>query len=175
MRVGSKSITPSVNFILLTIFVSICKIVEVGKAHGARPEDIYGCLYFFLSEQLRKFAQRLRNFKIGFKVVPFDACQLSEGIRQNSFAELGIPASIRFDRIAVSNILDANYVGLRGVLTHWAPFLVESSTSVIVGYFMNWIAQQEDGRATGASEVVVRQIMKRLLNKIMVRTCRPNI
>ena len=141
--------------------------------HGAQPEDIYGCLYFFLSEQLRMFAQRLRNFKISFKMFPFEACQLSQDIRQNSFAELGIPASIRFDRIEVSNLLDANYVGLRGVLTHWAPLLVDS-TGVIVGYFMNWIGRQVDGRATGASEVVVRRIMKRL-NKIMVRTCQPNI
>jgi len=48
-----------------------------------------------------------------------------------------LPASIRFDRIEVSNILDANYVGMRGVLTHWAPFLAESNTAAIVGYFMN--------------------------------------
>jgi len=115
------------------------------------------------------FAQRLRNFKISFKVLPFEACQLSKGIRQNILAGCGIPASIRFDRIAVSNILDANYVGLRDVLTHWAPLLAESRTSAIVGYFMNWITRQEDGRAAGAGSYVVRNITRRLMDKIKVR------
>ncbi|KAF8800836.1 hypothetical protein BYT27DRAFT_7245483 [Phlegmacium glaucopus] len=144
-------------------------IVKAGKAHGANPEDIYGCLYFFLSEQLRMFTQRLRNFKINFTVFPFEACQLSKCIRQNLLADCGIPASIRFDRIEVSNILDANYVGLRGVLTHWAPLLAESSTAVIVGYFMNWVARQKDGLAAGAGNDVVRNLTNRLLDKIKVK------
>lgn len=144
-------------------------IVEVGKAHGALPEDIYGCLYFFLSEQLRLFSQRLRTFKISFAVFPFDACSLSEGISVDQFAEYGIPPSIRFDRIAVSNILDVNYVGLRDVLTHWAPFLSESRSAVVVGYFMNWVAQQADGRAAGASRFDMKNITKRLLDKTKVK------
>lgn len=115
------------------------------------------------------FARRLRNFKISFKVLSFDACQLSKGIRKNVFAELGIPKSIRFDRIAVSNILDANYVGLRGVLTHWAPLLAETRTAVIVGYFMNWVARQEDGRASAAGSSVVEKITKCLMHYHKVR------
>ncbi|KAF8800717.1 hypothetical protein BYT27DRAFT_7199539 [Phlegmacium glaucopus] len=141
-------------------------IVKSGKAHGALPEDIYGCLYFFLSEQLRMFTHRLRNFKINFKVFPCEACQLSKRIRQNLLAECGIPASIRFDRIDVSNILDANYVGLRGVLTHWAPLLAESSTAVIVGYFMNWVARQEDGLASGASSERLREKIKGIMSML---------
>ena len=99
---------------------------------------------------------------------PFEACKLSEAIRENLFAEYGIPASTRFDRIAVSNILDANYVGMRGVLTHWAPLLAESSTAVIVGYFMNWVALQEDGRVAGADESVATKIIKCLMDRIKV-------
>jgi len=91
------------------------------------------------------FTHRLRTFKINFKVFPFDACHLSEDIRQNALAEYAIPALIRFDRIAVSNILDVEYVGLGDVLINWAPLLAERITVVIVGYFMNGVGQQKDG------------------------------
>ena len=124
------------------------------------------------------FAQRLRNFKISFKVFPFEACQLSKSIRRNEFVEYGIPASIGFDRIVVSNILDANYIGLRDVLTHWAPLLAKSSTAVIVGYFMNWVARQEDGRAEGAGNIVLNGLTNRMVKKIkeiMVRKPSPYI
>ena len=114
------------------------------------------------------FAQRLRSFKISFKVFPFEACRLSQSIRQNGLAKYGIPASIRFDRIAVSNILDVNYLGLQAVLTHWAPLLAKSSTAVIVGYFMNWAARQEDGRACGAGSFVCENLVGRMMNKIKV-------
>ena len=114
------------------------------------------------------FAQRLRNFKISFKAFPFEACQLSKSIRRNEFVEYGIPASIGFDRIAVSNILDANYIGLRDVLTHWAPLLAKSSTAVIVGYFMNWVAQQEDGRVEGASRFTLKNLTDRMIDRIKV-------
>jgi hypothetical protein len=113
-------------------------------------------------------SQRLRNFKISFKVFPLESCHLSQSIRRNEFEEYGIPASIGFDRIAVSNILDANYVGLRGVLTNWAPLLARNSTAAIVGYFMNWVAQQEDGRVEGAGSFAFENLSKRMMDKIMV-------
>ena len=153
----------------MTIFTSLRVIIEAGKVHGAHPEDIYGCLYFFISEQLHMFAQRLRDLKISFKIFPLDATQLSMSMRQNVFAKYGVSASIRFDRIAVSNILDANYVGLRDVLTHWAPLLAENSKAAIVGYFMNWFTRQEDGRVAGAGTSVAENIMKRMMDKMKVR------
>jgi hypothetical protein len=114
------------------------------------------------------FSQRLHNFKISFKVFPLESCHLSQSIRRNEFVEYGIPASIGFDRIAVSNILDANYVGLRGVLTNWAPLLARNNTAAIVGYFMNWVARQEDGRAEGAGNFTFENLSKRMMDKIMV-------
>jgi hypothetical protein len=115
------------------------------------------------------FAQRLRSLKISFKVFPFDAGSLSQSVRQNKLAEYGIPASINFDRIVVSNILDVNYVGLRGVLSHWAPLLAKGSNAAIVGYFMNWVARQEDGRAEGADDSVGKNLARRMMAKIKVR------
>ena len=115
------------------------------------------------------FAQRLRSLKISFKVFSFDAGSLSQSVRQNKLAEHGIPASINFDRIVVSNILDVNYVGLRGVLSHWAPLLAKSSNAAIVGYFMNWVARQEDGRVEGAGDSVGENLTRRMMDKIKVR------
>ncbi|KAF8963713.1 hypothetical protein BDZ97DRAFT_1731661 [Flammula alnicola] len=135
------------------------EVVSAGKAHGAQSEDIYGCLYFFLSDQLRMFARRLREFKISFTVSNLDATSLSLDIQKDKLATYGIPRSILFDRIHVSNILDANYVGVTIVLKHWAPFLSKTNTASIVGYFMNWVALQEDGRASGAGNQAIKKAM----------------
>jgi hypothetical protein len=76
---------------------------------------------------------------------------------------------VRFDRIQVSNILDANYVGIEGILSEWAPLLKNSRTAVIVGYFMNWIAKQQDGQASSAGPKVMEGLIKRLKEEERVR------
>ncbi|KAF8626500.1 hypothetical protein AX17_006553 [Amanita inopinata Kibby_2008] len=137
-------------------------VIRCGNAHGATSEDIYGCLYFFLADQLRTFARRLRQFRISFTVTGFEACALSKLIQKNELSEfLNLPSSIRFDRIEVSNIFDRNYVGLRSVLTHWAPLLRRNSTAAIVGYFMNW-AMQREGRVFHADHKTRSKVIERL-------------
>ena len=130
---------------------------------------MYGCLYFFLSDQLRKFTKRIRGCNISFHITSFDARALSSGIRDDIFSDVGIPASVRFDRIQVSNILDANYIGIEGVLSQWAPFLKISRTAVVVGYFMNWITMQEDSRALAAGPKVTKKLLNRLIKEGRVR------
>ena len=95
----------------------------------------------------------------------FDARTLSRGIQDNVFSANAIPASTRFDRIHVSNILDANYIGISGVLSDWAPLLAKGETAAIIGYFMNWIALQENGRATSAGPKVLKRLLDRLLEE----------
>jgi hypothetical protein len=141
-------------------------VVNVGKAHGAHAEDIYGCLYFFLSEQLRGVADRLQTTSTSFFVQMLDACDLGRKIRDGSLAADGIPSSIRFDRIEVSNIIDADYVGLNNVLTSWSPLLCDNCTAAIVGYFMNWFMIQGDGRVSGAGGTVNAKLMSSLLDKV---------
>ncbi|KAF8151754.1 hypothetical protein B0H34DRAFT_801437 [Crassisporium funariophilum] len=138
-------------------------VMNAGKRHGALPEDIYGCLYFYITEQLREFSKRLRQFKISFTVFPLDARDLSRAIREDAFSQYGIPASIRFDRIEVSNILDANYVGISDVLTQWGPFLAGNSSAAIVGYFMNWVGLQADGLASGSDSTHTEKIISRVV------------
>lgn len=144
-------------------------MIKAGKAHGALPEDIYGCLYFFLSDELRSFHRRLRQFHISFNLYDLDASELSRVIRNGSLTEDNVPASIRFDRIEVSNILDAHYVGLRDVLVHWAPLLTKSTTATILGYFMNWTGLQKDGDAT-TEECTTSLLMPIWIEKMMVNS-----
>ena len=148
---------------------SIDAVIKVGKAHGAQAEDIYGCLYFFLSQELRTFSRRVRQFRIAFKLHCWEACELSLSIRDDHLSAYGLPASIRFDRIEVSNILDANYVGMRAVLTHWAPLLAESTTAAIVGYFMNWVGVQRDGKASEAGPSVIAKLFRQTMERRKVR------
>ncbi|RXW19088.1 hypothetical protein EST38_g6766 [Candolleomyces aberdarensis] len=138
------------------------EVIESGKAHGAQAEDIYGCLYFFLSTQLRTMAQRIRKLPISFKLFSTEACALAKGIGGDTFTDMGITSNTRFDRIEVSNILDFNYVGTRGVLTAWSPFLGQGKHAAIVGYYMNWFMIQKDGRAQGASRSMMNQLTKQI-------------
>ncbi|TFK25256.1 hypothetical protein FA15DRAFT_590857 [Coprinopsis marcescibilis] len=150
----------------------IAEVVEAGKKYGACSEDIYGCLYFFLSDQLRTFASRLRRFHITFTLLSLDMTVLAKGIRENvwSTGVHDLPSSIRFDRILVSNTVDPNYVGIRAVLNAWGPFLACTQTASIVAYFMNWTLVQQDGRAQAAGSSVVKRITKKLvaLNKVSI-------
>ncbi|OJA20158.1 hypothetical protein AZE42_11951 [Rhizopogon vesiculosus] len=140
-------------------------ILDAGRAHGAQPEDIYGCLYFFLSDQLRTFARRLREFRISFRVVTTEASHLSSIIRKDILSPFGIPASVRFDRIDVSNILDDNYVGIEDVLTHWGPLLKDRRTATLVGYFMNWGFFQPNGDAKFAGSIEHDKLVDAFIEK----------
>jgi len=155
------------KFIILLKYPSVNAVIQSGKSHGAHVEDIYGCLYFFLSEQLLICAQRIRKIKMSFSLFASDARLLPKGIREGLISRCGIPSSIRFDRIEVSNILDANYVGINNVLLNWSPLMAESNT-VIVGYFMNWFTIQENARAQNASPTIARSILRQVIEKTMV-------
>ncbi|CAL1708496.1 unnamed protein product [Somion occarium] len=120
-------------------------IVEAGRKHGASRADLYGCLYFFLSEQLRVFARRLRKFRISFHIFNRDASDLSKAIRAGNLASYGVPSTIRFDRVDVSNIMDAEYVGIPRIVTFWGPLLATGQHATLLGYFMNWVNRQKGG------------------------------
>ncbi|KAJ2924336.1 hypothetical protein H1R20_g12763, partial [Candolleomyces eurysporus] len=141
------------------------EVVQSGKAHGAQAEDIYGCLYFFLSTNLRTLTQRIRKFPISFKLFSVEACALSKEIKKNTFDKMGISSNTTFDRVEVSNILDVNYVGIRNVLTAWSPLLGQDKHAAIVGYFMNWVMVQKDGRVQGSGESGMKQATKKLLER----------
>ncbi|KDQ11254.1 hypothetical protein BOTBODRAFT_463500 [Botryobasidium botryosum FD-172 SS1] len=140
-------------------------VLDAGKAHGAQRADIYGCLYFYLSEQLREFAERLGRFRINVQMFSKDASVLSEEIRSGALAPSGVSPTRRFDRIEVSNILDAEYVGIPQVLSDWGPLLSESEHATLVGYCMNWPARQEGADINTADPGLVKKLMKRVEEK----------
>jgi hypothetical protein len=169
-RAGSELIYFNPLFVGVTdrfvVSCSLNAVIAGGKAHGAQTEDIYGCLYFYLSDQLRLFAERIQQFRISFNVLGLEASMLSNVILDNQLASYGIPASIRFDRIEVSNLMDGNYLGIDGVLTAWAPLLGENRCATIVGYFMNWVALgQPDGHVSNAGAVVCKELLQCLVRE----------
>jgi hypothetical protein len=92
------------------------------------------------------FARRLRTFSISFKLYSTEACGLAEGIKSGRLTEVGLAPTMRFDRIVVSNILDAQYVGMEAVLSTWGPLLSNNRFATIVGYFLNWFVSEKEGR-----------------------------
>lgn len=153
---------------------SMAAIIAAGKSCGAQPEDIYGCFYFFLSRELCQFFRCIRAFKISFTVSAFEAGNvLPMVIRNGKLSNHGIPASIRFDRISVSNILDEEYVGMRQVLMVWSHFLAEGPHAALVGYFMNWFGHQHAGRLASAGEGAIRVAVRKLTKMTMVSLIGP--
>ncbi|THV03786.1 hypothetical protein K435DRAFT_962274 [Dendrothele bispora CBS 962.96] len=114
-------------------------VFEAGKSHGTTREDITGCLYFYLKSQFKTFANRLRSFDMTISLSDKDAVDLASLIKNDEVR--GVPRSITFDRIEVSNIVDVEYVGLKKVLEAWGPMLKdkrENKHAALVGLFMNW-------------------------------------
>jgi hypothetical protein len=130
--------------------ISIKTVLEAGKRHGAVSGDLYGCLYFYLGDQLRTFAQRLSTFRIKFHVFCDDASTLSKQIRDGTLSRL-LPTNQHFDRVEVSNTLDTEYIGIPKILSDWGPLLKHNKSAAIVGYFMNWTPKQFGSSITNCS------------------------
>ena len=111
------------------------------------------------------FAKRLRELSISFKLYSKEACGLARAIKSGRLTELDLPPSMRFDRIEVSNILDAQYVGVDAVLTTWGPLLSDNPFATIVGYFMNWTLLEEDGDPKTCKKEVIDACFSRVMDR----------
>ncbi|KAF7964996.1 hypothetical protein HWV62_1158 [Athelia sp. TMB] len=140
-------------------------VIAAGQACGAKSEDLYGCLYFYLSGQLRSFAERLKRFHITFQLFDVDARNLSKDIQSGALAQCGVPKRTRFDHVDVSNIFDTEYVGIPNVLSDWAPLLNKKNPcATILGYSMNWVPKEP-----GAREPIDQRQIGRLAADLMAR------
>jgi len=136
-------------------------VISAGQAHGAQYEDIYGCLYFYLSDQLRTFAERVRRFRITFYLLDSHCSGTGLDIRAGLLEQLGIPKTIRFDRIDVSSVITQN---VSEVLTAWAPLLSDVNPySTLIGHFLDW----DGGRGPPISSL--DEVMGRLYQEEAVR------
>ncbi|KAK0452836.1 uncharacterized protein EV420DRAFT_1558595 [Desarmillaria tabescens] len=131
------------------------EMFNAGKAHGTTEEDLIGCLFFYVKDQLVEFSKRLRRFKIQIYSFDQDARDLLPTLKSSpSFPQ-------RFDRIEVSNIVDKNYVGM-SVLTDWGPLLNEANPhAAIIGHFMNWPVWKESAKPLSSS-AITKHAMKRM-------------
>ncbi|ESK91309.1 hypothetical protein Moror_2823 [Moniliophthora roreri MCA 2997] len=124
----------------------ICEVLRSGKEHGTTEEDIMGCLYFHVQDQLTTFARRLRKFSISFSMYDRDAIDLAGSLP---------PHLRRLDRIEVSNIMDREYAGVTSVLTKWGPMLDnEQVDSTLIGSFINWAYRTPGARASSNVRLV---------------------
>ena len=138
------------SLLIIAIFYrpSIEEIVATGPAYGCQTADIFGCLYFYLSEQFRKFTGRLREFKIQFKFVDKDSHVIADYLKGGIFSKIGLTENTVFDRIDMSNLADNEKTGgIAGVLKDWAPFVNKKNrNATLFGHSTGWVTQQRKGQ-----------------------------
>ncbi|EIN11297.1 hypothetical protein PUNSTDRAFT_42604 [Punctularia strigosozonata HHB-11173 SS5] len=131
--------------------------VATGREHGCTPEDIFGCFYFHVKNELAEFARRLRRFKLDVRITSSDALALADVIKARSDPFLAPFWPPRFDRVETSNVSD--YVGIRRMLEGWGSLLNPADPhAAMLMYSMNWRAP---GQADLEDDVLDGPIMKR--------------
>jgi len=136
----SKSQLLQIWRLLIFTLYSVKEVIESGIAHGCRMEDIYGCLYFHISDQLRAFAQRIKTLNISFHLTQIPPQNLPDRIRHGKLSANGLPPATKFDRIDVGDTLsDDQHIGFDSVLMRWQPFLAKTKHAAIVGCLSNWL------------------------------------
>ncbi|GJE90137.1 zf-MYND and DUF4470 domain-containing protein [Phanerochaete sordida] len=136
------------------------EVVASGKAHGATREDLYGCLYYHVISQLETLAERLTHMRINIKITDKHAVDLATSLRRGDLVSIGLPASTRFDRLDVSNLVDQDYIGITRIFEAWSGFLKLGGGAAIVGHFMNWPEREPTAEP---EQKDVEHIVERLL------------
>jgi hypothetical protein len=118
----------------------------LGQESDTEPlEDIFGCMFFYIKDQLREFLRRIQTHKISFHLFNLDARNLPKELSRLSLGS--------FDRVEVSNITDHTYVGTQTILRDWSPMLSRQNThATIIGLYMNWVMKTPEGRAATGAE-----------------------
>lgn len=148
--------SPFLDLIALLIYIdSIPAVLAAGKKHAALRGDLYGNLYFYLSEQLTAFAERIAKLDITFHIFCKDASDLSRQIHNGI-----IPSPRKFDRVEVSNIMDHNYLGIPVVVADWGSLLKRSQYATLLGYFMNWQIRQVNAHYNNSDNKTTEEMMK---------------
>ena len=139
-------------------------VIKAGEAHGAQRADLYGCLYFYLSDQLRTFAGRLRRFRIKFGIFCEQPSTLARRLREGLLAPYGFPAETKFDRIDVSNLLaDVEPTKISNVITDWGPMLKENKHATLIASFTEWDKHQRNASVPTSSEETKSEFISKLI------------
>ncbi|KAK0445948.1 hypothetical protein EV421DRAFT_1734578 [Armillaria borealis] len=128
------------------------EMFTAGMAHGTTEDDLMGCLFFYVKDQLVEFSKRLRRFKIKIYSFDQDPTDLPETLESRA----SLPQN--FDRVEVSNLVDIGIV----ILAVWGPLLNKANPhAAIIGLFMNWTMSREAGNAL-SSETATSLAMQRM-------------
>ncbi|CAL1709038.1 unnamed protein product [Somion occarium] len=132
-------------------------VVEVGRAHGCHESDIFGCLYFYLSEELRAFAERLRRFKISIYITSQTTKDLAPKIKEGAFESLGLQPTVQFDRIDFHIcVLENRLTTPTELILNWGPLLKrENPHATMLGALMVWADNEPNGKLYDVSEISV--------------------
>ncbi|KAJ6276567.1 hypothetical protein J3E71DRAFT_187021 [Bipolaris maydis] len=106
--------------------------------------DMYGKLFVYLREEFQAFLQRLSSLNLRLELFNVDATTLPQ---------LLVPQS--YDRVEVSNISDAGYLGTRRVLSLFAPLLqatADNPDATIITCYLN--AVMEMANMTGMADTM---------------------
>jgi hypothetical protein len=89
-----------------------------------------------------------------------DARELAGNIQSGTYTSQGLLKNTNFDRIEVSNIIDAEYLGISNVLAEFSPLLNKANPcATIIGFSMNWVPKQHNSEP-GPAEL--RELVMRL-------------
>ncbi|PPQ96104.1 LOW QUALITY PROTEIN: hypothetical protein CVT26_004738 [Gymnopilus dilepis] len=155
---------------------NIEEIVATGPAYGCQTADIFGCLYFYLSEQFRKFTGRLREFKIQFKFVDKNSHVIADYLKGGIFSKIGLTENTVFDRIDMSNLADNEKTGgIAGVLKDWAPFVNKKNrNATLFGHSTGWVTQQRKGQP-GPTEMQALTLQLLSKGKLDAKKMQPDL
>jgi hypothetical protein len=138
-------------------------VVQAGKTSGAHRADIYGCLYFYLLEQLRTFAERLNRFRINFGIFNAEPESLAKAIRGDGFSSYGLPANTTFDRIDVSKDLGGERRKVYGIIAGWTPMLKKHKHATLIGHFNEWHKHRKSAGAPTLNEEAKSELVSMLI------------
>ncbi len=134
---------------------SLDEMFTAGMAHCTTEDDLMGCLFFYVKDQLVEFSKRLRRFKIKIYSFDQDPTDLPETLKSHA----SLPQN--FDRVEVSNLIDIKRAGIV-ILAFWGPLLNKANPhAAIIGLFMNWTMSREAGNAL-SSETATSLAMQKM-------------
>ena len=168
---GVSPATFSAFFLVLTSLASIESVIAAGKTRGASREDLYGCLYFFLSDTFTKFADRIRCFNVNFKVFCAEASDLAPRFKDVSTDSTSGPAPRHFDRIQLSYHIDPDTKPghMSQDLERWAPLLKQGKHSCILADFQFWHTVQKGASVNTMLSEVTADILTKYVGEGKVR------
>lgn len=106
------------------------KKVLASNPYDVPENDVYGRLYFYIVDRMKKFVSLANTKKVEILLTSQNAVNLMQDLRK---------AKRSFDRVDVSNITDSNYVGMKAIQVLARPLLNDRNPcSTLITTLMNW-------------------------------------